>query len=200
MNKKELTGKDLLLCFLYSPGITDNYNEPIVGRTKLTKMMYLFEKEIYNNFFKEEINVKLPEFEAYYFGPFSRELFEDLAFFQSIGMVVSEVTSIPISAADAVESIEVFDDGLDSDWNEASFDDDNEKYELSYSLSNSGIKYVRERLWGVFTNSQKDKLKIFKMQINKISLDALLKYVYNKYPEDAKKSLIAKKYLDEDDK
>ena len=52
MNKKDMNSKDLLLSFLYSPGQTDEYNEPIVGRTKLTKMMYLFEKQIYNKFFK----------------------------------------------------------------------------------------------------------------------------------------------------
>ena len=39
MNKKDLTGKDLLLCFLYSPGQTNNINEPIIGRTKLTKSL-----------------------------------------------------------------------------------------------------------------------------------------------------------------
>ena len=46
MNKKDITSKDLLLCFLYSPGMDIITNEPIIGRTKLTKMMYLFEKEI----------------------------------------------------------------------------------------------------------------------------------------------------------
>ena len=64
MNKKELTGKDLLLCFLYSPGQTNDINEPIVGRTKLTKMMYLFEKEIYPKFFNDTLSrepLKIPE-------------------------------------------------------------------------------------------------------------------------------------------
>lgn len=103
-------------------------------------------------------------------------------------------TNIPISTADQIESSDVFDDEDE----EATFDND-DKYELSYSLSQSGEKYVEEKIWIYFSSIQKDKLKTFKSQINKISLDALLRYVYNKYPEDAKRSLIADKYLDKAD-
>ena len=65
MDKKDLNSKDLLLSFLYSPGIDSKINEPIVGRTKLTKMMYLFEKELYSQFFEESIQIKLPIFKPY---------------------------------------------------------------------------------------------------------------------------------------
>ena len=81
MKKKEMNGKDLLLAFLYSPGVSPQNNEPIVGRTKLTKMMFLFEKQIYPRFFEDTIQIELPVFEPYYFGPFSKQLFEDLSFF-----------------------------------------------------------------------------------------------------------------------
>lgn len=194
MNKKDITSKDLLLCFLYSPGINSGNNEPIIGRTKLTKMMYLFEKEIISTFFKDNVTINLPTFEPYYFGPFSRQLFEDLSFFQSIGMIIAEKTNIPLSFADKVESDNVFDTGHDV-WDDACFEDDIEHYELSYSLSDGGKNYVENNIWNSFTSTQKEKLKAFKAQINKISLDALLRYVYNKYPEDAKNSKIADKYL-----
>lgn len=196
MQKKEMNSKDLLLSFLYSPGISNNYNEPIIGRTKLTKMMYLFEKEIYGSFFKGNIEIVLPEFEAYYFGPFSKQLLEDLYFFLSIGMIASKETNIPLSAADEVEINGVFDDDIDEDWKEASFGNPQKSFEMSYELSQNGQRYVRERVWDAFTSTQKEILKAFKGQINKISLDALLRYVYTKYPDDAKKSLIADKYLD----
>ena len=84
MEKNQMSSKDLLLCFLYSPGLTEKVNEPILGRTKLTKMMFLFEKEIYNQFFIDAIDISLPDFRPYHFGPFSNQLFEDLSFFQSI--------------------------------------------------------------------------------------------------------------------
>ena len=100
MNKKEMSSKDLLLSFLYSPGVSEEYNEAITGRTKLTKMMFLFEKQIYKQFFKDSIDIDLPDFEPYYFGPFSKQLFEDLSFFESIGMIVSEETGIISMAED----------------------------------------------------------------------------------------------------
>ena len=196
MEKKEMNSKDLLLSFLFSPGITNKINEPIIGRTKLTKMMYLFEKQIYKPFFQNEISIDLPLFEPYYFGPFSRQLFEDLSFFQSIGLIITKETDIPLSPADKVESEKAFDDA--DEWEAASFDEE-EKNELSYSLSKGGVAYVQDRIWDRYSQSQKDKLQEFKKQINLISLDALLRYVYNKYPDDARKSLIADKYLKKED-
>lgn len=197
MKKKEMNGKDLLLAFLFSPGVSPNKNEPIIGRTKLTKMMFLFEKQIYPRFFEDTIQIELPVFEPYYFGPFSKQLFEDLAFFESIGMIESTMTKIPLSAADKVENAVVFDE--DDDWAEANFDDVDEQFELSYALSQSGLNYVAEKVWPSFTQQQTEKLIAFKAQINKISLDSLLRYVYRQYPEEAKNSIIADRYLGEGD-
>lgn len=198
MKKKEMSGKDLLLAFLYSPGIATATNEPIVGRTKLTKMMFLFEKQIYPRFFEDTLQIELPVFEPYYFGPFSKQLFEDLSFFESIGMIKSEETTIPLSAADKIESDGVFDE--EDEWAEASFDDMSGLYELSYALTQSGIKYVADKVWLLFTDIQIEKLVAFKAQINRISLDSLLRYVYKQYPDEARKSIIASRYLGEVDK
>ncbi|MBR2409059.1 MAG: hypothetical protein IKB07_08945 [Lachnospiraceae bacterium] len=191
MNKKEMNSKDLLLSFLYSPGQKENINEPIIGRTKLTKMMYLFEKEIYPKFFKDELIIELPDFKPYFYGPFSPQLFEDLSFFCSIGMICANETTILLSSADKVESDEVFEE---DNWSEAAFGEE-ELFEKEYSLTQIGVRYVEDKVWSCFTDVQKDKLQAFKGQINKISLDTLLRYVYNKYPEDTKKSVIADKYL-----
>lgn len=198
MKKKEMNGKDLLLAFLYSPGVATATNEPIVGRTKLTKMMFLFEKQIYSRFFEDTLQIELPVFEPYYFGPFSKQLFEDLSFFESIGMIKSEETTIPLSAADKIESDGVFDE--EDEWAEASFDDMSGLYELSYALTQSGIKYVADKVWPLFTDIQIEKLVAFKAQINRISLDSLLRYVYKQYPDEARKSIIASRYLGEVDK
>ena len=71
------TGKELLLSFLYSPGNGEAVNEPILGRTKLVKMMFIFEKEISKDFFKEK-DVSLPEFIPYLYGPYSAQVMDDL--------------------------------------------------------------------------------------------------------------------------
>ena len=36
--------KDILLLLLYSPGVTEKYNEPIKGRTRILKMLFIFFK------------------------------------------------------------------------------------------------------------------------------------------------------------
>ena len=184
MKKGKISSKDLLLAFLYSPGISNEVNEPIIGRTKLMKMMFLFEKEIAKSFFDNLEGIRLPDFEPYYYGPFSRQLFEDLAFFEAIGMIVTNETDIPLPIEDVAEVENVFDKEVG----------EQESYESSYSLSDAGEKYIEENIWNTFSNNQKDILCRFKAQINKISLNGLLRYVYTKYPETTKKSVIADKF------
>jgi hypothetical protein len=192
MSNLELSGKDIILMLLYCPGIDKENNEPIVGRTKLTKMMFLFEKEVCGDLLKG-IKVTLPVFEPYHFGPFSKGLFEDLSFLLSIGLICTEDTLIPISNAAKYE----YKMSNDDEWSEATFDEtDEENVELKYLLSKQGIKYVEENVWNQLSSHQQSEMIQFKRQINSISLDTLLNYVYNKYPESAQKSVIADKYLD----
>jgi uncharacterized protein YwgA len=194
MNKKELSGKDFLLSLLYCPGRDNKENEPILGRTRLTKMVFLFEKEIKKEFFND-IDITLPNFDSYNFGPFSKELFDDLSFFVSIGFIRTEETSIPISNVEKKE-IEM---ALDDDWEDAGFEKAEQEFvELEYSLSPYGLKYVVENIWGILSDIQKENLKKFKQQINAISLDSLLRYVYNKYPNYTDKSIIADRYTDDE--
>jgi uncharacterized protein YwgA len=198
VKKGQLSSKDLLLALLYSPGIHSTSNEPIDGRTRLTKMVYLFEKEIYKQFF-DDLDIALPQFEPYHYGPFSKQLFEDLKFFTSIGFIDTKETIVPISSA---EKYEVKLDGEEDDddcWDCASFVKDSDDVELRYYLSENGKKYVQENIWGIFSESQQKNLANFKRNINAISLDSLLSYVYNKYPEDAAKSRIAERYIEKDD-
>jgi hypothetical protein len=195
MSKKRISGKDFLLSLLYCPGKDDKENEPIFGRTRLTKMVFLFEKEMKKEFF-DDVDITLPNFDSYYFGPFSKELFDDLSFFVSIDFIYAEKTSIPISNVEEKE-IEM---ALDDDWEDTGFEnDERELVELKYSLSPQGLKYVVENIWGVLSDTQKKSLKKFKRQINVISLDSLLRYVYKKYPDYIDKSIIADRYIDNDE-
>jgi hypothetical protein len=157
-------------------------------------MVFLFEKEIKKEFF-DDVDITLPDFDSYHFGPFSKDLFDDLSFFVSIGFIYAEETSIPISNVEEKE-LEM---ALDDDWEDAGFEaDERESVELKYSLSPQGLKYVAENVWGVLSDAQKESLKKFKRQINTISLDSLLRYVYKKYPDYIDKSIIANKYIDDE--
>ncbi len=76
-NKSKLTGADALLLLLY----LDNQSV-INGAVRLTKMMFLFENEIAPNMKNGEIDIeKLPKFFPYNYGPFSKDVYEQLGLF-----------------------------------------------------------------------------------------------------------------------
>jgi len=191
VTKNDLSSKDLLLILLYSPGIGEKYNEAISGRTRIIKMVFLFEKELYKEFFNT-IKIEIPEFEPYDYGPFSKSLFDDLRFFTSINFIEAAETRIPLSTSEQYE-FEL--DKSDIEDDEYSFIEPVGNVELEYKLTNIGESYVSKYLWKKFSANQHDALKRFKKNINVISLDSLLRYVYTKYPESASKSKIADKYL-----
>ncbi len=184
-------GKDLLLAFLYAEGKTGLCNEPIWGRTRIEKLIFIFEKELAKGFFKDE-DVVLPEFIPYLYGPYSITVLNDLNFFIDIDYVEEVETSVPIQ--DEVTRIQNFSEWEDEDiWG----DDDvpQNKYEISYKLTEKGISYVEEKIWNQLTDNQKSVIIRLKTQVNNMLLDDLLSYVYRKYPEYAEESKIKDRYL-----
>lgn len=63
----------LLQLLLHAPGPSSKMNEPIRGKTRLQKEMFLVEKKL------KELGIKRPHsFRPYIHGPFSRELYNDV--------------------------------------------------------------------------------------------------------------------------
>ncbi len=89
MGKRIDNRKDILLLLLYTPGVTGSVNDPISGRTRLTKMLFLFREEALQHFRAgTEINAEtFYEFFAWDFGPFSTQVYDDLLFFLLRGFV-----------------------------------------------------------------------------------------------------------------
>src|SRR5437867_675449 len=73
---------DWVLVMLFAGGRSRKYNEPIVGRTRLMKEMFLL---------REQARIPPPfyEFEPYKYGPNSRALLEDLESLERRGLVQS---------------------------------------------------------------------------------------------------------------
>ncbi len=97
--------KDILLLMLYSSGVRDRVNEPIVGRTRLVKMLYLFKMEALPHFQQgtEITEDNFYEFHPWDFGPFSREVYDDINFFLLRGFIrssISDEESLPESEAE----------------------------------------------------------------------------------------------------
>ena len=179
--------RDILLLLLYSPGIRDDANEPIVGRTRLVKMLFLFKAEALQHFRSgTDINEdNFYDFFAWNFGPFSSQVYDDLTFFTLRGFIETEETTeetLPESAAEWHR------------WLTSSAADDEESSFVSYDeqqfrLTDKGVQFAA-RLYDGLSQTQKRLLKQFKERLNRTQLRAILRYVYEKYPDQIERSQI----------
>lgn len=178
--------KDFLMLLLYARGHTGRICEPIVGKTRLMKMVFLFEKEIRQKFNLEKIFPKdiLPEFEAHNFGPFSAQVYSDLEFLVEMGFV--EVTS--------TDDTELLEDEIREYeyWRATTGLEEEEEVQFpeKFSLTELGVKFIKAGHAGVLSNEQIAVLDEFKRKCTGIDLLSLLKYVYTKYPDTTEKSKI----------
>lgn len=184
--------KDILLLLLYSPGRSTDFNEPIIGRTRLVKMLFLFWKECLKHFKRgTEINEEnFYEFFSWHFGPFSKQVYDDLMFFILRGFIESsnsESEVLPEAAAEWVEwmrmsSPEADDEGM------------TEYDEQSFTLSERGVEFAK-KLYESLSKEQKTTLKTFKEKMIRSPLKAILKYVYETYPKFTDRSDIREQIL-----
>jgi uncharacterized protein YwgA len=189
MKKRPEDGKDILLLFLYVAGATGEPREPIRGRTRLMKIMFIFREEIWRPFhFDRDIQeVALPQFFPWRFGPFSKDVFDDVEFFQRIGFV-------SVAAGEAGDAtLEEADEsaywnrmiGLDDDF------DATEYVEEVYTLTERGTDFIEsEGLYEGLSSNQKEILREYKTRFNQAPLYAILQYVYGKYPQMTSRSEI----------
>ena len=82
MENDRLTRIDILLLLLHAPGPTKKINEPIIGKTRLQKELFLAQKQLCD----EKVKRPYP-FMPYKIGPYSRELYNDIAWLVFRGLV-----------------------------------------------------------------------------------------------------------------
>jgi len=202
MMEKKINGKDLLLLLLCVPGNTGREYEPIKGRTRLTKMIFIFEKEIYKKFRFDKILPEdvLPEFRPYKYGPFAKELYSNIEFFQNIGFI--NVRYIEYERTDEAKTEGEVEAGEFVHWEEGIIINEDtmdivqiEEVQIEeFYLTEIGKRYVEERLLPILSQNHLEALKKFKNTLNGISLRKILRYVYNKYPRYTMVSEIKEKY------
>ena len=199
MPRTTLSGKELLVMLLYAPDASGALNVPIRGRTRLVKTVYLFRQELYKKFkFDEVIQQKdLPNFKAWDYGPFSRDVYQDLEFLLVTDFVVKQSTGEAPAFEEVVERSHVNNTVLSAydrsgDAVEGAV---SEFEEEQFSLTDKGRAYAEERVWSKLSSKQKEGLAAFKDRLTKAPLIAILKYVYENYPAEASKSKIKEKVL-----
>ena len=184
--------KDLLLLLLYSPGRSGELNEPIAGRTRLMKMLFLFKEEALVHF-RAGTQITAENFYDFFpwnFGPFSRDVYDDLTFFELRGFIERTDTdeeTIPEAAAE-------WDRWLTLSRAYSADDAVTEYDEQEFRLSPKGVQFAAE-LYESLSLDQRRLLKEFKGKLNRIPLRAILQYVYENYDKQTTRSQIKERVL-----
>ncbi len=187
------TSKDLLMLLLYARGPSGQQCEPARGRTRLMKMVFLFDKEVRSKFNLSKVVPKeaLPDFTAYDFGPFSATVFSDLEFLVELGFV--EVRDLGATSELLPE------EAIEYEYWQAGGPGEQgaPESEEEFSLTAIGREFVAEGHAGTLTAEQWRTLDEFKTRCSGTSLRALLRYVYANYPQMTTKSKIRDEILSE---
>lgn len=185
---KKMLGSDYLLLLLYL-----NNHDSIKGAVRLTKMMFLFNEQISPLLKSKGLeSEKLPDFIAYNYGPFSKDVYEQVELFSGIGFI--EVKDLfaeeEMSDADNIVEKEFIDECYED---ENELKNDNNFWE--YCIADRGIGFTENELLPKMTEEQIQILVEFKKKITEMPIKQLLYYVYTKYPDYTKKSLIKDEVL-----
>lgn len=191
MSNKKLNGADYLLLLLY----LDN-KSPILGAIRLEKMMFLFNNEIAPRLKETGLDSdKLPEFIAYNFGPFSKDVYEQVELFKGIGFL--RVTNL-MAKEELIEADDWEEGPFSKELDYAGFQLNDEKRYYKYQMLDLGADYVSKKICPELTAEQLAMLLQFKKKITSLSPKQLLRYVYTKYPDFTSNSLIKNEVFDDD--
>lgn len=132
--------------------------EPVEGRTRLQKLMFLTQKQFEEK--GESLDWGYP-FRAYDYGPFAKELYDDLDQLRRRGFIEER---------------------------EQQLDDDVIQYD--YLLTDEGQEFVQEELADRCPEGVAEIAESVKAEFNGVALQQLIDYVYTEYPEYAENSVL----------
>lgn len=165
---------DLVLMLLFAKGPSGSLAEPIVGITRLTKLLFLLEKEsgIDDDF----------EFVPYKMGPYSSEInpvLEFLTTFPSPDAPLVTGTSEGNEGNNSPELSQYIKDIASTEDSSQQISNETNK---AFKLTDKGFR-VAEHVWNDLTDIERDSFEAIKQKYGKLSLKQLLKYVYAQYPD-----------------
>lgn len=177
----KLNRKDIILYLLYANGM-----QPVTGRTRLQKVLFLLEKEQ-----KLASHLKSTfDFEPWKFGPYSAELLRDIEFLENVGLLKSKSVGLlgePERKEQDLASLDYIDDASE-------YSPEQLYVQEEFCLTEHGLKFVQERIEPRLSSKIKTAIATTKKKYGRLSLSSLLRYVYIKYPRYAAKSEL-KQYL-----
>jgi hypothetical protein len=159
----------LLLSALSGPGA----KERVASITRLEKLTFLLQKETR---FLGKIQDKFA-FEAWKFGPFSREIYEALDLLSSLDLVEVEERELA-NYMEYTERDELI-----------GMEEDEPIVEKVFSLTSRGRK-IADKLRSSVSDRDWAELVNLKQRFERVPLSSLIQYVYHKYPETTSKSVL----------
>lgn len=158
-------------------------NEPVIGTTRLQKLLFLSEKE--KNLIPRKQDF---EFIPYKFGPVSKSLYNDIDFLVNLGLIEKsdERESLQSMELEHLESFSasdfLSDQALNSigniESNEGSLLEEDET--IIYRITDEGVKYLIDN--NLKNTPEAHSVEKIKEKYNSQPLQALLQYVYLNYP------------------
>jgi uncharacterized protein YwgA len=184
----KINRKDLLLLLLYSPGPSGEAGEPIDGRTRLMKLLFLLQQD----YPVEKILTSSCkyDFQAYHYGPFTKDVYNDLEFLENVGLIEASSRGIiasPVEQNEEEQLVENTSIGESKEDLNITFEEER------FKLTERGLNFVINDLLTVVPHELLQDICELKSKFLSQPLISLLRYVYNKYPEYANKTKL--KYL-----
>jgi len=171
----QLDREDILLLLL-SALSGPSAKKPVAGVTRLEKMMFILQNE---TGFSGKLRNKF-RFENWKFGPFSKEIYEDLDLLASLGLVDAEERELR-SYAEHTEQ-EEYNRLIESE-------EDEPIIEKTFLLTDRG-RSVAQKLRTWISDNDWHEIEQLKKRFESVPLTRLIQYVYHKYPETTSKSVL----------
>ena len=201
---KQLDRKAFMLLLLWSKGPSGAQKEPIDGRVRLAKLLFLLKEEKWGSAGLDKLAQDFYAFEPYHFGPFDKNVFGDMDFLRSIGFVdTTPLRQLPSEEADeyfrALEEWAIGSDllgGDDDEGVENIFVAEERYFEVRIKITDEGSRFVEQRIVPSALHPEHlAAIEFVKTTFGGWSLAKLLRYIYSRYPQMASKSKIRDQVL-----
>ncbi len=171
---------DLMLALLYAGD-----SSKIEGITRLEKLLFLLKKEkgfLSNAAPQDDFN-----FYPFRMGPWTNEVYDEVDFLESLGLLTKEKESKE-TPADTASQDELFSNLLLDKYQKTNFIH-SEKGTDVFGLTDNGRQKALA-IWNKLSDVEKRDIIELKRNFNKMDLKKFLRYVYLKFPEYASESEI----------
>jgi len=152
-------------------------------------MLFLFKQEVLAEFASgtDITEENFYKFFPWDFGPFSRDVYDDIAFFQLRGFIQSEASEEE-SLPEAIAEWDKWRDETEIESDVTIFE------EQIFTLTDKGSAFAA-KMFARLTEAQQKLLRTFKGRLGSASLRGILRYVYREYQDQTVKSKIKSRVL-----